>query len=45
VRDIIRKTAQALPDDGSPGWAGAGRVRMRAALDQKRYILGAAGVG
>ena len=45
VRDIIRETAQSLPDGSSPGWAGAGRVRMRAAVEQKRYILGAAGLG
>jgi subtilisin family serine protease len=45
VREIIRKTAQALPDGTTPGWAGAGRVRMRSAVEQKRYILGAAGLG
>jgi subtilisin family serine protease len=33
VRTIIRSTAQPLPDRGSPNWAGAGRIRMKQALE------------
>jgi subtilisin family serine protease len=40
----IRATAEPLPDDGTPGWAGAGRIRMRAALDTVLFRMGAPGV-
>jgi serine protease len=43
VAAIIRSTAQPLPDGSTPNWDGAGRIRMRAALDQPRYYLGTAG--
>jgi subtilisin family serine protease len=45
VRRIIVGSAIRLPDGDAPGWAGAGRIRMRAALTQKRfYSLGAPGI-
>jgi hypothetical protein len=40
---IIRQTAEPLPDGSTPNWDGAGRVRMREALNQPRYYLGAPG--
>jgi serine protease len=43
VAAIICSTAQPLPDGSTPNWDGAGRIRMRAALDQPRYYLGTAG--
>jgi hypothetical protein len=33
VRAIIKATAQPLPDRNFPNWAGAGRIRMKQALD------------
>jgi len=33
VRAIIKSTAQPLPDRNFPNWAGAGRIRMRQALE------------
>ena len=44
VARIISSTAQPLPDGDTPNWDGAGRIRMRVALSQPRYFLGAAGV-
>jgi subtilisin family serine protease len=44
VRRIIMNTAEPLPGGGSPPWYGAGRIRMRNALSQPRYYLGAPGV-
>lgn len=32
ITTIIKSTATALPDGGAPGWAGAGRIDMLAAL-------------
>ncbi len=32
ITAIIKSTATALPDGGAPGWAGAGRIDMLAAL-------------
>ena len=44
VRFVIRATALPLPDDGTRGWAGAGRIRMRRALDTVLFRIGAPGV-
>jgi subtilisin family serine protease len=44
VREIIASTAEPLPDGATPNWDGAGRIRMREALSQPRFFLGAAGV-
>jgi hypothetical protein len=44
VQFVIRAAAQPLPDDGTPGWSGAGRIRMRRALDAILFRIGAAGV-
>ncbi len=44
VRQIILPTADPLPDGSTPNWDGAGRIRMRAALNQTRYSLGVPGV-
>ncbi len=44
VRRLIVETAAPLPDRDTPGWAGAGRIRMRVALAQPRFFLGVAGV-
>lgn len=44
VRSIILRTAEPLPDGDTTGWDGAGRIRMRLALDQKRYQIGAPGI-
>jgi len=44
VRRLIVDTAAPLPDRDTPGWAGAGRIRMRVALAQPRFFLGVAGV-
>ena len=38
VADIIRSTAERLPDGDTPGWAGAGRIRMRAALSTRTSV-------
>ncbi len=43
VERIIKSTAQPLPDGTTPNWDGAGRIRMRAALNVPRYYLGAPG--
>ena len=43
VRWMIIRSASALPDGDTPGWDGAGRIRMRAALDLPRYQIGAPG--
>jgi subtilisin family serine protease len=43
VRWMIIRTATALPDGDTPGWDGAGRIRMRAALEMPRYQIGAPG--
>jgi hypothetical protein len=40
---MIIRTATALPDGDTPGWDGAGRIRMRAALEMPRYQIGAPG--
>src|SRR5439155_15073794 len=44
VRQIITSTAAPLPEGATPRWAGAGRVRMRAALAVRRYSLGVPGL-
>jgi subtilisin family serine protease len=44
VQFAIRATAQPLPDDSTPGWAGAGRIRMKRALEAVLYRIGAPGV-
>ena len=44
VRDIIKRTAVALPGGETQGWAGAGRIRMHQALKVRRYVLGTPGV-
>jgi subtilisin family serine protease len=44
VRFVIRATALPLPEDTTPGWAGAGRIRMRRALDTILFQIGAPGV-
>jgi len=44
VRSMIVRAAAPLPDGGTPGWDGAGRIRMRASLDLPRYQIGAPGV-
>jgi thermitase len=44
VKDIISRTAHPLPDGDTPNWDGAGRIRMRAALNVPRYYLGAPAV-
>ena len=44
VRFVIRATALPLPDDSTPGWAGAGRIRMRRALEAILFRIGAPGV-
>ncbi len=41
VESIISRTAEPLPDGDTPAWAGAGRIRMRAALGVPRFYLGA----
>jgi subtilisin family serine protease len=43
VVQIIKQTAEPLPDAGTPGWAGAGRIRMRQSLNLQRFYLGAPG--
>jgi subtilisin family serine protease len=43
IQFIIRAAALPLPDDGTPGWAGAGRIRMRRALEAILYRIGAPG--
>jgi thermitase len=44
IRFVIRATALPLPDGGTRGWAGAGRIRMRRALDTILFRIGAPGV-
>jgi subtilisin family serine protease len=44
VQFVIRATALSLSDDATPGWAGAGRIRMRRALDTILFRIGASGV-
>jgi subtilisin family serine protease len=44
VRDMIMRTAVALPAGETQGWAGAGRIRMQQALKTRRYITGAPGI-
>jgi hypothetical protein len=44
IRFIIRATALPLSEDATPGWAGAGRIRMRRALDTILFRIGAPGV-
>lgn len=43
VRTSIIRTAEPLMDGDTPNWDGAGRIRLRAALDQPRYYLGVPG--
>jgi hypothetical protein len=40
---MILRAAINLPDGDTPGWDGAGRVQMRAALDIQRFQIGAPG--
>jgi subtilisin family serine protease len=44
VRAMIMRTAVALPAGETPGWAGAGRIRMQQALKTRRYITSAPGI-
>ncbi len=44
IRFVIRAAALPLPDDATPGWAGAGRIRMRRALEAILFRIGAPGV-
>jgi len=44
VRAIITTTAEPLPDEGTANWDGAGRIRMRQALNSPRFYLGVPGV-
>jgi subtilisin family serine protease len=44
VRWMILRAATNLPDGDTPGWDGAGRIRMRAALELQRYQIGSPGV-
>jgi subtilisin family serine protease len=43
VRSLIEESAWPLPDNATPNWDGAGRIRMREALSQPRYYLGVPG--
>ena len=43
VLSVVRATAQPLPDGATPGWAGAGRVRMGRALSAAVFHLGGPG--
>ncbi len=43
VRWMILRSADALPDGDTPGWDGAGRIRMVNALEMRRYQIGAPG--
>jgi subtilisin family serine protease len=43
VASTIKATADALPDAGTPGWAGAGRINMALALTPV-FQIGAAGI-
>jgi hypothetical protein len=44
VRDMIVRSAVALPPGEAPGWAGAGRIRMQQALKTQRYVTSAPGI-
>jgi subtilisin family serine protease len=44
VRAMIMRTAVALPAGETPGWSGAGRIRMQQALKTRRYITSAPGI-
>jgi thermitase len=44
VLQVIQQTAEPLPAGDTPGWAGAGRIRMRAAIDVKHHFIGAPAV-
>jgi subtilisin family serine protease len=44
VARIIKDTAEPLPDGNTPNWDGAGRIRMREALNVDRFYLGAPGI-
>jgi subtilisin family serine protease len=44
VQFVIRAAAYPLPDGATPGWSGAGRIRMRRALDAILFRIGAPGV-
>lgn len=44
IQFVIRAAAYPLPDGGTPGWSGAGRIRMRRALDAILFRIGAPGV-
>lgn len=39
----VRATARPLPDGTTPGWAGAGRIRMHRALEATLFRIGAPG--
>jgi membrane-anchored mycosin MYCP len=43
VKNIITRSAEALPDGSTPNWDGAGRIRMRDALSTPRFYLGIPG--
>ena len=44
VRGLITASALPLADAGTPGWDGAGRLRMLAALGQQRFFIGVPGL-
>jgi subtilisin family serine protease len=44
VRDMIARSSVALPAGETPGWAGAGRIRLLQALKQRHYVTSAPGI-
>lgn len=44
VKRIMTTTAEPLADGNTPNWDGAGRIRMRAALNSPRFYLGTPGI-
>jgi subtilisin family serine protease len=44
VLQIIARTAEPLLPGDTPGWYGAGRIRMREALNQRRFYIGVSGI-
>jgi subtilisin family serine protease len=44
VREMITRSAVSLPVGDTPGWAGAGRIRMQQALKTRRYVTSAPGI-
>ena len=44
VREMITHSSVSLPAGDTPGWAGAGRIRMQQALKMRRYVTSAPGI-